>query len=216
MANRLVEGSHLPVRRPLEELGIPRATFHRWYEACRAGGPEALDDRPAWPGRVWNRIPQDVRGRIVDLALGQPERSPREPAVRFADEEECFVSEVRRVSRQSLETWLLLMPLSPMAWTSSSTLRVDPPATHASWSDPSGRHRSEPDSERHERLLGGLPRLEDGRDVGAGPELRDAQVERSQPRVERALAVPVAAPVVRSPERPVRAPPRSGPPRPPP
>ena len=27
---RLVEGSHLPVRRTLERLGIPRATFYRW------------------------------------------------------------------------------------------------------------------------------------------------------------------------------------------
>lgn len=29
---RLVEQSHLPVRRTLEKLGIPRATFYRWYE----------------------------------------------------------------------------------------------------------------------------------------------------------------------------------------
>ena len=28
---RLVEQSHLPVRRTLEQLGIPRATFYRWY-----------------------------------------------------------------------------------------------------------------------------------------------------------------------------------------
>ena len=26
---RLVERSHLPIRRTLEKLGIPRATFHR-------------------------------------------------------------------------------------------------------------------------------------------------------------------------------------------
>ena len=29
---RLVEQSHLPVRRTLEMLGIPRATFYRWYD----------------------------------------------------------------------------------------------------------------------------------------------------------------------------------------
>ena len=39
---RLVEQSHLPVRRTLEQLGIPRPTFYRWYEHYRAGGPEAL------------------------------------------------------------------------------------------------------------------------------------------------------------------------------
>ena len=27
---RLVEQSHLPVRRTLEKLGIPRAMFYRW------------------------------------------------------------------------------------------------------------------------------------------------------------------------------------------
>ena len=39
---RLVEQSHLPVRRTLEKLGIPRATFYRWYDRLserRAGGP---------------------------------------------------------------------------------------------------------------------------------------------------------------------------------
>ena len=37
---RLVEQSHLPVRRTLEKLGIPRATFYRWYDLHRTGGPE--------------------------------------------------------------------------------------------------------------------------------------------------------------------------------
>lgn len=30
---RLVEQSSLPVRATLEKLGIPRATFYRWYDA---------------------------------------------------------------------------------------------------------------------------------------------------------------------------------------
>ena len=29
---RLVEQSHLPVKRTLEKLGIPSATFFRWYD----------------------------------------------------------------------------------------------------------------------------------------------------------------------------------------
>ena len=66
---RLVEDSHLPARRTLEKLGIPRATFHRWYDRYRLGGPEALEDRRSRPSRVWNRIPNSVRQQIVDLAL---------------------------------------------------------------------------------------------------------------------------------------------------
>ena len=42
---------------------------------------------------MWNRIPDDVRARIVTLALAEPELSPRELAVRFTDAERYFVSE---------------------------------------------------------------------------------------------------------------------------
>jgi putative transposase len=90
---RLVEQSHLPVRRTLRHLGIPRATFYRWYDLYQTGGPEALEDRPSRPKRVWNRIPDEVRGRILDLALAEPELSPRELAVRSTGQERYFVSE---------------------------------------------------------------------------------------------------------------------------
>ena len=90
---RLVEQSHLPQRRCLAGLGIPRQTFYRWYDRFRSGGPEALADRPSRPDRVWNRIPDAVQGRIIDLALDVPELSPRELAVRFTHQESYFVSE---------------------------------------------------------------------------------------------------------------------------
>ena len=90
---RLVEQSHLPARRTLELLGIPRATFSRWYELYQTGGPEALRDRSPSPRRIWNRLPEEIRSQIIDLALEQPELSPRELAVRFTDERRYFVSE---------------------------------------------------------------------------------------------------------------------------
>ena len=90
---RLVEQSHLPARRTLEKLGIPRSSFYRWYDRYQRGGPEALADRPSRPDRVWNRIPEAIRSQIVDLALDQPELSPRELAVRFTDKKQYFVSE---------------------------------------------------------------------------------------------------------------------------
>ena len=90
---RLVEQSHLAVNRTLEKLGIPRATFYRWYDQYQTGGPEALDDRSPRPDRVWNRIPDDIRERIKILALDEPALSPRELAVRFTDTESYFVSE---------------------------------------------------------------------------------------------------------------------------
>jgi putative transposase len=90
---RLVEQSHLPVGRTLEQLGIPRATFYRWYDRYQAGGPEALDDRSPRPDRIWNRIPDNVREKIKNLALEASALSPRELAVRFTDTERYFVSE---------------------------------------------------------------------------------------------------------------------------
>ena len=90
---KLVEQSHLPAKRTLDKLGIPRATFYRWYDRYRDGGPEALADHRSRPDRVWNRIPDDVRSQIIDLALELPELSPRELAVRFTDEQKYFVSE---------------------------------------------------------------------------------------------------------------------------
>jgi putative transposase len=90
---QLVEQSHLPAKRTLDKLGIPRATFYRWYDRYREGGVEALADHRSRPDRVWNRIPDDVRGQILDMALELPELSPRELAVRFTDENKYFVSE---------------------------------------------------------------------------------------------------------------------------
>jgi len=90
---QLVEQSHLPAKRTLDKLGIPRTTFYRWYDRYLSGGVEALEDRCPKPGCVWNRIPDDIRERIVDLALQEPELSPRELAVRFTDTQSYFVSE---------------------------------------------------------------------------------------------------------------------------
>ena len=58
---RLVEQSHLPAKRTLDTLGVPRTTFYRWYDRYLSGGVEALEDRCPKPGHVWNRIPDDIR-----------------------------------------------------------------------------------------------------------------------------------------------------------
>ena len=90
---RTVETSPLPVRRTLTQIGIPRSTFYEWLDRYAGGGLDGLADRKARPRRVWNRIPDDVRDKVIDLALDQPELSPREVAVTFTDSERIFVSE---------------------------------------------------------------------------------------------------------------------------
>lgn len=90
---RQVERSHLPAKRTLDMIGVPRTTFYRWYDRYLSLGVAGLEDRPSRPARVWNRLPDEVRDQNVDLALEQPELSPRELALRFTDTRHYFVSE---------------------------------------------------------------------------------------------------------------------------
>ena len=98
---RLVEGSHLSARLTLAKLGIPRTTFYRWYDRYLQRGEAGLEDQSPKPKHVWNRIPDEVRRKVVKLALKETELSPRELAVTFTDRERYFVSEasVYRVLR---------------------------------------------------------------------------------------------------------------------
>src|SRR5687768_7283611 len=79
--------------------GIASSMYYGWSKEFleagkkRLAGDEALSDRSPRPGRVWNRIPEEIRNQIIDLALDEPELSPRELAVRFTDDRKYFVSE---------------------------------------------------------------------------------------------------------------------------
>ena len=88
-------GRTLPSAGPAHpgQAGIPTTTFYRWYDRYRAFNEAGLEDRNCGPGRVWNRIPDDIRGQIVELALDEPELSPRELAVTLTDRKGYFVSE---------------------------------------------------------------------------------------------------------------------------
>ena len=90
---RLVEGSHLSARQTLAKLGIPRTTFYRWYDRYLQRGQAGLKDQSPKPKHVWNRIPDEVRRKVVKLALTETELSPQELAVTFTDTESYFVSE---------------------------------------------------------------------------------------------------------------------------
>ena len=90
---RLVEGSHLSARLTLAKLGIPRTTFYRWYDRYLQRGEAGLQNQSPKPKHVWNRIPDEVRPKVVKLSLKKTELSPRELAVTFTDTESYFVSE---------------------------------------------------------------------------------------------------------------------------
>src|SRR3546814_20536689 len=80
---RIVEQSHLPAKRTLDQLGIPRRPFYRWYDRFVEGGPEALADRPSAPSRVWTRIGDDHKQQLVERATDYREHSPLQLADSF-------------------------------------------------------------------------------------------------------------------------------------
>ena len=81
----LVEQSSLSIRRTLAPIGITRSTFYDWYSRYQEGGIEVLVDGKPRPRRIWNKIPDKIETAIVNLALEEPDLSPRKLAVNFTD-----------------------------------------------------------------------------------------------------------------------------------
>lgn len=89
----LVEQSELSIKATLDEMGIPRSTFYRWYRQYQEEGAEGLLEQKPGPQQFWNKIPGTVREQIVDLALSYPDQSCRQIAWQFVDEYGYYVSE---------------------------------------------------------------------------------------------------------------------------
>ena len=77
---RLLEGSTLPVAQTLRELDVPRSSFYRWYRRYNEEGYDGLANRPPNARRFWNKIPGSEKQRVIDVALAEPELTPRELA----------------------------------------------------------------------------------------------------------------------------------------
>ena len=90
---RLVETSELGVNRTLQELKIPKSTFYKWYNCYLEDGIAGLEAKPRARRTYWNKIPDEVRQQVVDLALDYPEESPRSLACKLIDEQHYFISE---------------------------------------------------------------------------------------------------------------------------
>jgi transposase InsO family protein/transposase-like protein len=90
---RLVEESAISVRKTLQELDVPRSTFYAWYRKYREDGYDGLCDQPPRSRRFWNRIPDEVKEKVVDIALEYPDKSPRQLAWHITDTQHYFISE---------------------------------------------------------------------------------------------------------------------------
>lgn len=90
---RTVESSQLGVRQTLRELEISRSTFYDWYRRYREAGYDGLARQRSSPRKFWNKIPDPIREQVVDIALENLDKSPRELAWHITDTEEYFISE---------------------------------------------------------------------------------------------------------------------------
>jgi len=90
---QLVENSELSIRKTLAELEVPRSTFYDWYRRYQKDGYDGLADQKTGPRQFWNQIPESVQEQVVELALAQPEKSSRQLAWQFTDDQEYYVSE---------------------------------------------------------------------------------------------------------------------------
>ena len=90
---RLVENAEISAKRTLNELGINRSTFYNWYQRYLESGYDGLATRSSSSKRFWNKIPGFVKEQVVDIALEEPDKSPRELAFHITDKYEYFISE---------------------------------------------------------------------------------------------------------------------------
>ena len=89
----LVEHSNLSIKKTLEEIDVPRSTFYRWYVRYQKEGFPGLASEKPRANQIWNRIPEEVKEQVVELALVHPEKSCRQIAWLFVDEIGYFLSE---------------------------------------------------------------------------------------------------------------------------
>ena len=90
---RTVEESQLPAKQTLRELDVPVSTFYGWYGRYNENGYDGLEDPKPCARQFWNRIPDEERERIKDIALERTEMIPRELAWHITDTEKYYISE---------------------------------------------------------------------------------------------------------------------------
>lgn len=93
-----MEESHLSARQTPLKLGIPRTKPYRRHDRYLQRGDASLQDHFREPKNIWNRMPAEVKRKVVKLALKETELSPHELAVTFG---RCGDSTVRMNSHSS-------------------------------------------------------------------------------------------------------------------
>lgn len=99
---QLIDGSTVSANKTLKELGIPKSTFYKWYKRYQLGGFDALAPSKRNQNRIWNKIPQQEKNRVIEIALQKESFSSRELAWHITDTQKRYISEssVHRILRE--------------------------------------------------------------------------------------------------------------------
>ena len=125
---RIVEDSEIGPTRTIKELGINKSTFYNWYGKYKEGGYDALSPLDGKRRSYWNRIPDQVRTQVIDLALELPALSPRELAFHMTDTMDYYISEssvYRILKKQGLITSPAYIVMSASDEFKDKTTRVN-------------------------------------------------------------------------------------------
>lgn len=97
-----VTRSELGVKRTLQEYGISRSSFYKWYQSYLERGYDGLLPTKRTCNRQWNSIPESQKDLVTELALEHTELSSRELAFKITDEQNIYISEssVYRILKQ--------------------------------------------------------------------------------------------------------------------
>jgi len=125
---RIVEDSEIGPTRTIKELGVNKSTFYNWYGKYKEGGYDALSISNGKNRSYWNRIPDEVRAQVIDLALELPALSPRELAFHMTDTMDYYISEssvYRILKKQGLITSPAYIVMSASNEFKDKTVRVN-------------------------------------------------------------------------------------------
>ncbi len=126
-----VTRSEAGVKKTLDEFGIARSTFYKWYNLFLTSGHEGLKEQRRTSRRQWNSIPQQQRDLVVEVALERPDLSCRELACRITDGQGVFISE-SSVYRILKERGLITAP-SHILISASDEFRDKTAFVHQMW-----------------------------------------------------------------------------------
>ena len=128
---RTVASSPLSVKETLERLDLSARTYYRWKSKFESVGLVGLEDKARRSVTCWNALLGSEREKILELALINPEWSPREISCQITDKEGFSVSEstVYRILRA--KGWI--KPRLLKTFRASAEYRIKTPYPNQQW-----------------------------------------------------------------------------------